>query len=61
MELIEDETGTVLAQMIWPAKHTQKLKTGKLVIHDCPEELTDPIVMSALMIQERSDEANSWF
>lgn len=60
-ELVDDETGAVLAQLsnVGANKHT----SGRLVIK--PEghyqNLTDPIVMTALMVQERSEQGTAWF
>jgi hypothetical protein len=61
-ELVEDATGKVLAQLC-PAKDTLQHKSSNLVIksHGAYQNLTDPIVMTALMVQGRADEAASYY
>jgi len=61
-ELVEDATGQVLAQLS-PAKDALQDKSGNLVIksHGTDPSLTDHIVMTALIVQERADEATSYF
>jgi hypothetical protein len=58
------QTGEVIAEMAWPARNAHRRQTGKLVIHradNYAENLTDPILMTALLVQERADETRSWF
>jgi hypothetical protein len=62
-QLVEDQSGAVLAQLSL-VNDTYKRNGGKLVIK--PEgysshKLTDPIVMTAMIVQERFDEGRSWF
>jgi hypothetical protein len=61
-ELVEDATGNVLAQLS-PAKDTLQDKSGNLVIKSqgIYQNLTDHIVMTAFIVQERADEAVSYF
>src|SRR5271170_2847553 len=60
-ELVDDATGTVLAQMS-ASKNSQQRTLGKLVIKaGVFENLTDPIVMTAMIAQERADESRSYF
>jgi len=61
-ELVEDVTGAVLAQLSF--NNSLDGSSGKLIIK--PEahydhDLVDPIVMTALIVQERKDENRSWF
>lgn len=61
-EELVDEKGNVLASLSWVTGAKEKI--GKLVIkpggqHE--QHLTDLIVLTALIVQERSDEARSWF
>jgi hypothetical protein len=55
-ELVEDATGNVVAQLC-PARDNLQ---HNLVIKS-HQNLTDQIVMTALMVQERADEAKSYF
>jgi hypothetical protein len=61
-ELVEDATGTVLAELS-STKSMHQHKSGRLVIKSTGTllNLTDPIVMTALMVQERADERRSYF
>jgi hypothetical protein len=54
-----DEAGAVLAELSWPVRETSRTQKGKLVIRN--QALVDPIVMSALVVQERADESGAWF
>jgi hypothetical protein len=52
----------VLAQLSWVTRGEEKI--GKLVIKpdgQREQHLTDLIVLTGLIVQERSDEARSWF
>jgi len=60
MELLDGKTGAVLAQMSL-ARDAEARRSGELVIKEQAFGLRDPIVMSALLVQERFDEANSCF
>ena len=61
LELVNDTTGNVLAEMSL-AKDTLHHKSGNLVIKAGTwQDLTDPIVMTAMVVQERDDEAKSYF
>lgn len=60
-ELVDDSTGVVVAEMS-SAKDTFHRKSGKLVIKaGAFQNLTDPIVMTAMIAQERADESKSYF
>ena len=62
-ELVDDVTGTVLAQLSL-VNDTDSRTGGKLVIKSEAlnvENLTDPIVMTAMVVQERFDESKSYF
>ena len=58
-ELVDDLTGTVVAELSYAGDREHEKST--LVIHTPESGLTDPIVMTAMMVQERSDEGRSWF
>ena len=63
IQLVEDKTGTVLAQLSL-VSDTHKRNGGKLIIKPegyFSQKLTDPIIMSAMVVQERFDEGRSWF
>lgn len=60
LELLDDQTGGVVAYMS-VAKNAEARRSGELVIKEEGYALRDPIVMSALLVQERFDEANSCF
>jgi hypothetical protein len=56
-----DDTGAVVAQM-QSASDPEARRAGRLVINDQENKaLVEPIVMTALMVQERSEEDRSWF
>jgi hypothetical protein len=60
-ELIDEQNGHVIAQLSLVKDSTQR-NGGKLTIK--PEgylKLTEPIVMTAFMVQERFDESHAWF
>jgi hypothetical protein len=62
-QLVEDKTGAILAQMSL-VNDTYKRNGGKLTIKPegySSQKLTDPIIMSAMIVQERFDEGRSWF
>ena len=60
-ELVDDSTGTVLAE-VSASKNTHQRTSGKLVIKaGAFQNLTDPIVMTAMIAQERADESRSYF
>ena len=62
-ELVEAKTGEVIAQLSSVTSDKQDSKIGKLVIkpHGQSPKLIDLVVMTALIVQERSDEARAWF
>jgi len=57
-----DDTGAVVAQM-QSNTDPEDRRAGRLVINTEQDSkgLLDPIVMTALMVQERSEEDRSWF
>ena len=60
-ELVEDGTGHVVAQLSSVVNDGHRGKSGKLVIRGDNQRLRDPIVMTAMMLQEQADEAGSYF
>jgi len=59
MELLND-SGAVVAQMSL-VRDTQARRSGELLIKEDAVALADPIVMSALLVQERLEEQNACF
>jgi hypothetical protein len=60
-QTLVDETGAVVAQLSAVVDDPQEI-TGKLVIKgQHSQALRDPIVISALLVQSRSDENRTWF
>ena len=57
-ELVDVETGDVLAQFYpsWLVIDVQEHKLGKLVLKEENKDLIDVAVITALVVQERSDE-----
>jgi hypothetical protein len=56
-----DDTGAVVAQM-QTFSDPEARRAGRLVINDQENRgLVEPIVMTALIVQERSEEDRSWF
>jgi len=61
---LTDKNGGVLAELSKGKKDSRQLNNGRLTIYQdgiVSQQLTDPIVLSALFFQERSDENSSWF
>lgn len=61
-ELVEDDTDTVVAKLVRNKRDSREI--GKLVIkagREFSQDFIDSTVMSALIIQQKGDEAKSYF